>query len=254
MKYLDRVRLFADFLADRDYSLNQILTHMNRVVLMDLEPTSIQFGQANTTGGVVITAVVGNPMESLSSLALIELENRTPWADAIRHGKVVIVNTLPEWGPDYPLAKNFPVSSGAKSAITLPIYVSGTPIAAIHIMSKRVLLPNVELESFLKTLSSVFSMYFYRNVLSSPDEIDDLQPKNQSRNSDAHGNSLELTERQLVILRLISEERTNLSISQFLGYSESTVRQEIMKIFDKLGCTHRHEAGAIYKDYSSKHL
>ena len=61
----------------------------------------------------------------------------------------------------------------------------------------------------------------------------------------------ELTDRQLVILRLIGEDRTNLSISQFLGYSESTIRQEIMRIFARLGCKTRSEAAGIYRGYSS---
>ena len=95
-------------------------------------------------------------------------------------------------------------------------------------------------------------MYFFRNVLSSPDEDDDIHVKNPAEKSKPGAGELTLTERQLVILRLISEERTNQSISHFLGYSESTIRQEIMRIFAKLGCNHRAEAAAIYKSYSEK--
>ena len=62
----------------------------------------------------------------------------------------------------------------------------------------------------------------------------------------------ELTERQQVILRLISEDRTNLVIGELLGYSESTIRQETIKIFAKLGCTGRHEAALIYKEQVTK--
>jgi DNA-binding NarL/FixJ family response regulator len=60
--------------------------------------------------------------------------------------------------------------------------------------------------------------------------------------------SSELTERQLVILQLISEDRTNTSISELLGYSESTIRQETIKIFAKLQCSGRHEAAQIYRE------
>ena len=61
-----------------------------------------------------------------------------------------------------------------------------------------------------------------------------------------------LTERQQVILRLISEDRTNLTISELLGYSESTVRQETIKIFAKLNCTGRKEATQIYRQQLAK--
>jgi DNA-binding NarL/FixJ family response regulator len=47
----------------------------------------------------------------------------------------------------------------------------------------------------------------------------------------AANDSEDLTPRQVLISRLISEGRTNHDISELIGYSESTVRQEIMKVF-----------------------
>ena len=46
---------------------------------------------------------------------------------------------------------------------------------------------------------------------------------------------------------MISEGRTNLAIGEMLKYSESTIRQETIKIFSKLGCDGRVEAGQLYK-------
>lgn len=97
-------------------------------------------------------------------------------------------------------------------------------------------------------------MYCYRNVLSSTDKIADLNPKDLFETADASEKSRELTDRQLEILRLISEEQSNLSISQYLMFSESTIRQEVMRIFVKLGCSHRNEASLIYKSYPKKSL
>jgi DNA-binding NarL/FixJ family response regulator len=56
-----------------------------------------------------------------------------------------------------------------------------------------------------------------------------------------------LTERQIVILKLISEGRTNLDIADALGYSESLIRQETIRIYAHLGCNGRHEAAKIYR-------
>jgi DNA-binding CsgD family transcriptional regulator len=56
-----------------------------------------------------------------------------------------------------------------------------------------------------------------------------------------------LTERQEVILRLISEGRTNADIAQLLGYSESLIRQETIRIYAHLGCDGRQEAALIYR-------
>jgi DNA-binding NarL/FixJ family response regulator len=57
-----------------------------------------------------------------------------------------------------------------------------------------------------------------------------------------------------LILRMIREGRTNLAIGEMLKHSESTIRQETIKIFSKLGCDGRVEASHIYKIQESKSL
>lgn len=69
-------------------------------------------------------------------------------------------------------------------------------------------------------------------------------------NSISGGESSDLTSRQKVILGLVSEDRTNASIGESLGYSESTIRQEIMRIFAKLGCSTRKQAADIYRSWN----
>ena len=51
-----------------------------------------------------------------------------------------------------------------------------------------------------------------------------------------------LTERQELILKMIAEGRTNSDISDLLGYSESTIRQETIKIYSALKVTGRRAA------------
>jgi DNA-binding NarL/FixJ family response regulator len=65
---------------------------------------------------------------------------------------------------------------------------------------------------------------------------------------------LPLTQRQDLILRMISEGRTNLAISEILKYSESTIRQETIKIFSKLGCDGRTEATEIYNSQENEKI
>ena len=61
-----------------------------------------------------------------------------------------------------------------------------------------------------------------------------------------------LSERQELILKLMSEGRTNFSISELLGYSESTIRQETIKIYSFLQCDGREEASMIYKEHQTQ--
>jgi DNA-binding CsgD family transcriptional regulator len=56
-----------------------------------------------------------------------------------------------------------------------------------------------------------------------------------------------LTDRQLHILSLIYQKLTNGEIAEQMGYSESTIRQETMRIFDKLQVQGRHEARTYFE-------
>ena len=57
----------------------------------------------------------------------------------------------------------------------------------------------------------------------------------------------QLSERQDLILKLLSEGRTNGDIADILGYSESLIRQETIRIYAALGCSGRAEAADIYR-------
>jgi DNA-binding CsgD family transcriptional regulator len=58
----------------------------------------------------------------------------------------------------------------------------------------------------------------------------------------------ELTQRQQLVLKLIAEGRTNGDIADILGYSESLIRQETIRIYAILGCSGRNEAARLYRE------
>lgn len=66
-----------------------------------------------------------------------------------------------------------------------------------------------------------------------------------TRPSSANNESNELTDRQLTILKLMSGGLTNARIAGELILSESTIRQETVRIFRKLGVPGRSEAKKI---------
>ena len=248
--YLEDISGFVTFLTNKDHTLQEILNHLNRVVFKSLDVSAVSLSQLNENNELVVSARSGVSKEYVTHMpSVYSLVDRYPNVDAIRTLSTIWINTLPDWGDEYLLMKNYPLGEQSRTYLAIPIYVTGTPVAVLTLFSNIKLAPNVETEAFLKAVGHILSMYVYRNVLSSPEE--EVSNNGSDKNSAATIGS-DLTDRQLVILRLISEDRTNLSISQFLGYSESTIRQEIMKIFAKLGCSHRSEAAKLYRSYSSK--
>jgi DNA-binding NarL/FixJ family response regulator len=96
----------------------------------------------------------------------------------------------------------------------------------------------------------VLSLHLYRSKDSTLKRGDLV--KNSSAKSAVAIESKVITDRQLLILKMMSEGRTNIAISELLGYSESTVRQETIKIFAKLGCCGREAASVIYREKLEK--
>ena len=157
---------------------------------------------------------------------------------------------MPSWPDKYPSLKDKPAVDNAKTYICFPIEKSGTPVAAFGIFCNSEIEPSAEIEAFLKAIGYVLSLHLYRSKDSTSNIINLV---NQTRVKPAVAiESNVITDRQLLILKMMSEGRTNIVISELLGYSESTVRQETIKIFAKLGCSGREEASIIYREKLEK--
>lgn len=247
-QYLEVLSEFIVFLSAKVLTLDQILSHMVLVVLAPLGAEAILIRQLNNQNQAVLVETWGISLENLQGYPVAySLNERYPSTDTLRFRSTTWINSLPDWGDDYPLLKAFPYTGGAKSYICFPIERAGTPVAALGVFSRKVIPPNAEIESFLRAVGSVLSISLYYRESS----LDEPQKGNrENRNSDSK--IKELTERQMVILRLISEDRTNMVISNLLGYSESTIRQETIKIFSILECKGRYAAGQIYKKETAK--
>ena len=249
--YLDGVSEFISFLSVNNLALEEILRHLVQVVLSPLNIEGIALRQLNHKNESVRIGSWGIPYELLQLHgAVFSLNEKYPTTDTLRYRRTTWINTLPDFGDDYPLLKEFPYTTGAKSVICFPVDKADTPVASFSIYSRDVIQPNAEIEAFLRAVGSVFSMYMFSQD-SKAHEL--LRSRGKHTPSDVGSAASELTERQQIILRLISEDRTNLAISDHLGYSESAIRQETIKIFAKLGCTGRHEAAMIYKEQSTKY-
>lgn len=167
--YMDQVSSFATFLSGKERSLQEILDHLTRVVLLPLEIDTVVLRQLNSSNQVILVGRSGIGVKELEKISLnINLQDRWPSSDAIRNRKIIWINTLPDWGEDYPeLQQLFDANYlSGMSYIAFPIYLARTPIASMIIISRVLLQPTAVIERFLETIGNIFSMYYYRNTLS----------------------------------------------------------------------------------------
>jgi DNA-binding CsgD family transcriptional regulator len=244
--YLKWTSEFIKFLGDKDHTIEDVLAHLVLRVMAPLAATSAFISKLDNQHSILTIGRYGiNGDFSAQYEDCFSLSDRLPITDAIRQRKIITVNTLPDWPEEYSELLDSPYHSEESALIAFPIEKSGTPIAVAAVFLDQKIDVTPEIELFIQSIGNLLSIYLQqsdvmkqRSSKASHEQIVTLRPNTGS----------ELTQRQLLILRMISEGRTNIAIGDLLKYSESTIRQETIKIFSKLECHGRHEASQFYKD------
>ena len=244
--YVERISEFISFLSLRTHTLEVVLSHLVHRVLVDIQATSIFVSSLSHRNEVEMLGQFGiNPEIWQVYPQGTSVFDKYPITDAMRTRKTVWINTLPDWGQEYPLLEPYPFPGTERTFICLAIEKCATPVAVVGIFASSVIEVDGEIDAFLGTIANILSLYLYNEEkLVSSEKV--LMDKSVALKT-GQSNSV-LTERQILILKLISENRTNIVISERLGYSESTIRQETIKIYAKLRCNGREEASNIYRE------
>ena len=164
-EYLKAVSEFIKFLSENELTLDEILRHLVLVVFYPIHAEAIYLRELDGDNRAVRTATWGmSPEMILEQASAFNFNDKYPSNDSIRLGKSVWINTLPDWGDEYPLLIDFPYTTGAKSYVSFPISRAGTPVAALSFFCRDALYPSAEMEEFLRTIGSVFSMHMFIQV------------------------------------------------------------------------------------------
>lgn len=248
--YLKWTSEFIKFLGDQDHTIEDVLAHMVLRVMAPLKATSAFVAKLDNQNSVITIGRYGINGDLYGQYEdCFSLSDRLPITDAIRQRKIITINTLPEWPKEYSDLLTSPYHSEEAAFIAFPIERSGTPIAVAAVFFDVKLIMTAEIELFIQSIANLLSIYLNVNQVNDQDKIKPIALPLSKDRSESGG---ELTQRQLLILRMISEGRTNIAIGDLLKYSESTIRQETIKIFSKLDCDGRHEASELYKNQQLK--
>ena len=244
--FIKRVSEFISFLSLREHELEEVLSHLVHRVLVDLGATSVFVSSLSQKNEVEMVGQFGINSEMWQVYPQgTSIFDKYPITEALRNRKTIWINTLPDWGDEYPLLKPYNFPGKEKTFICFAIEKCGTPVAVMGFFAMPTIELDTEIDAFIGTIANLLSLYLYRHV-DSPSNLKAINTKPTILKN--HQQEAKLTERQLLILRMISENRTNILISELLGYSESTIRQETIKIYAKLGCNGREEAARIYRE------
>ena len=247
--YIDQASKFIDFLGSTEHSTDEVLANLVLNVFKPIEATAIYLFELTPDGDVESIARWGASELTRNIYPdKYDLIENTPITECIRSRKIVWITTLPIWPKHYSRLSVIPYTDPEKSFVCFPIDKLGTPVAAIGIACMPELSPSTELNAFLRTIARVFSLHLYSS------EKNTFNTFGQSKQSVSPEppTLIKLSDRQEMILKLISEGQSNYHISELLGYSESTIRQETIRIYSLLECDGRVEASNIYREKLAK--
>lgn len=239
----------SSYVHENDHGLNEIIQMLCLKSLSPLKADALMYSELDINGFTIPQASFGIELRQINGeLPAFHIAERTPFTDAIRENRIVVINTLPQWPKPYSALKKLGIPESVKSLITAPVEISGLPIGSLTTFSHARLELENELAEFVEAVAMILAL-----AIKGQRKFPILRGISDDRDFDEiatipklHAIDKNLSERQLLILKLIAEGRTNASIADVLGYSESLIRQETIKIYAKLNCSGRNEAAQVF--------
>jgi len=114
-----------------------------------------------------------------------------------------------------------------KTLVNCPLHLTNAPIGVIGNICKKKNKATPEDNSFVSIFSGLISLHI---------------SKQQNRTAQLEERGAYLTKRQGAIVDMMSQQMANMQIARELGYSESTVRHETMRIYEILQANGRRKA------------
>lgn len=219
-------------LATKDLTEDQICEFLTTKTLTFLDVGHVWISEVTNRKTIRARASYGIDQSKFADWQEFPLDWKLPVTDALVEQKLVWINGLPEWPNEYPLLKNVAYEKNMRTQIIIPIIRFDSPVACLGLVSHSELNPDEELDIFFRTLADLISLHLFR------------QARDRKRLESPNVSSL--SDRQVQILVHIADKKTNLEIADLMGYSESTIRQETIRIFEKLNVKGRNEARTFF--------
>lgn len=206
-------------------------------VLLEYGVVATYVARLDSDGHITMIGSYGYSQQRVENTGRPSIWENMSITETIRTGKVMVYETWDEYINRYPDKAH--MASPGKAFICLPLRVKGAragglgisfaePIAGANI--------NPRLWEVFSAAGDVFLTKGWQSeLLRRPVPTSDF-------GEDEKFAAAALSERELEVLRLIALGRTNAQIAKELAYSESTIKQDTIRIFRVLGVKSRKDA------------
>ena len=238
MKDLEIITDFTLFLQTKGLTMQDMCQYLVTVSLKDYGFYCSVFAEMQKNGQVRVTSHFGADSKDIEAWQDMAFEIKTPVNDCLRENRIVWINTLPNYSQDYELLNSLPTDDRLKTLVAFPIRGSSHLLGAISILSSKKMEIDTEIELLIKSLCYMSALRMEINLNLKNKVIDSHNGESTFGNS----NLSKLTPRQKKILEMLIDKKTNKEIADELIYSVSTIKQETITIYEKLGLRGREDS------------
>lgn len=237
INYLAKISELTDYLGANNPDLDDLCEFVKTRVFANLNPTGMFISRLSENGNVVPLAHCGFNENIVSSWLNYSINDELPPTDAIKNNSLIWVADNEDWRRDYPKLVESLTDELAKTFITWPISARNSSMCVLGILLHETRRPTPDEVSFLEAVGSLIALQISRESFET--------------NKVAQEDVIKLlTRRQREILHGMADGLTNLQIANDLGFSESTIRQESMRMYEILQVSGRKEAIQKYNKSS----
>lgn len=202
-----------------------------------IEGSSMFAARLDPDGSIRPLGQFGFSPEVMKSWERTSITDSFPTTDALKSNNIVWVADKDDWIREYPALANYGLDMTANTFVAWPITIAGSYMSVLGLCLRKVVAPTPELVSFFETVGGIFALQLSK---------DSTNPVNREEESIVALVNL-FTRRQREVLQFMADGLTNSQIASELGFSESTIRQETMRIYEILGATGRADAVRMFR-------
>ena len=228
-KSIGTIQDFISFLKYPNLTEQDICHHLVTNSLKDYGIISSFLMHATSSQTLKVSGQFGVITTYDNSWNEFSIDKKVPVTDAIKENKIVWVNTLPYWSEEYRDLQSLELDARSKTFIAVPFTSLKHAKVVLGLFSDQELSPSPVFESLIQILSNLSGIKLDQDY---EKRVDSLIENNKTK---------DLTRRQKQIVNLLMQENSNNEIADFLGYSISTIKQEISKIYHELNVKNREE-------------
>jgi DNA-binding CsgD family transcriptional regulator len=229
--FLKRATELANFLTGISRSAEEIAKFLVLKSFADFSPTALYIAQITDDGYVSPVAGFGFEKLTIASWGRFPLSMHIPITDAVRTDRCIVIDNIDDFFGNYPILNEIEnISTDWEAVLAWPMLPFGVGFALLEKIPSL----DDEFENYLRLTGAVIALHLLR--VKEGHQIPEFQ-----RSLEKKVAPTTMSNRQKVILEMLSKGATNSEIAREIGYSESLVRQETIEIYQILGVNGRKE-------------